>query len=82
MKKPIVISAPPPPSKATPCPDVLLVCYCVVAGENDELLGFDETPITDIYWSAVDVAQNEVREIFAAQFVGQLAISKTACCEP
>lgn len=41
--------------------DTLVTFYCTVLGENDDLLGVDETPITKIYWSAIDVKENEVR---------------------
>lgn len=43
-----------------PQPDVLVMYYCSVSGENEELLGVDESPITDIHWVAVDVVDNKV----------------------
>ena len=42
-------------------PDVLFVYYNTVGGENDDLLGVDETPITQINWVAIDVHENKVR---------------------
>ena len=41
-------------------PDVLVVLYFHVAGENDDLLGTDETPIVKMLWTAIDVPTNEV----------------------
>ena len=41
-------------------PDVLVVLYFHVAGENDDLLGTDETPIVKMLWTAIDVPRNEV----------------------
>lgn len=41
-------------------PDVLIVFQCTVCGENDELLGVDETEITQINWIAVDVVENKI----------------------
>lgn len=46
-----------------PQPDVLVVYFCSVEGENEELLGVDETPIKDIYWVAVDVVDNKVSQL-------------------
>lgn len=47
-------------------PDVLIVFQCTVCGENDELLGVDETEITQINWIAVDVVENKVIFFFIA----------------
>ena len=40
--------------------EILVVFYCTVSGENDDLLGVDETPITDINWIAIDATDNTV----------------------
>ena len=44
--------------------EVLVIFYCSVTGENDELLGVDETPITEINWIAIDSTENKVRHFF------------------
>lgn len=43
-------------------PDVLVICHCTVAGENEELLGVDESPLTQLSWIAIDVSENEVSD--------------------
>ena len=44
----------------SPPPDIIVICFCVVEGENEELLGVDESPITEIHWIAIDVVENKV----------------------
>ncbi|XP_047130922.1 epithelial splicing regulatory protein 1 [Hydra vulgaris] len=41
-------------------PDVLVVWFVKVAGENEDLLGVDETPITNIQWIAIEVVENKI----------------------
>ena len=45
--------------------EVLVIFYCSVTGENDELLGVDETPITEINWIAIDSTENKVRTVLS-----------------
>ena len=40
--------------------EILVVMYCTVAGENEDLLGVDETPIVEINWAAIDSKENKV----------------------
>eukprot|EP00111_Clytia_hemisphaerica_P019117 TCONS_00056438-protein len=43
--------------------EVLVILFCSVTGENDELLGVDESPITEINWIAIDSTENKkIRE--------------------
>ena len=41
-------------------PDVLVIWFVRVSGENEDLLGVDETPITNIQWIAIEVVENKV----------------------
>ena len=40
--------------------EILVVLHCTVAGENDDLLGVDETPIVEINWAAIETLENKV----------------------
>jgi len=41
-------------------PDVLVVLYCTVSGENEDLLGVDETAITELNWMAINAVEKKV----------------------
>ena len=41
-------------------PDVLMVLHCTVSGENKDLLGVDETAITELNWITINAIENKV----------------------